>query len=1457
MGDQVGEPMSESPVDGRVTEKLSLTLVNGRARELDRDQTTTSTSEHVLHETMALQTVTHLLIFCLSLSLLISIKNSLCNKNDTKCLSDSCQNNSTCKNFSKDGSCHCSGTAINLDKDCDHEEDACFSSPCPGNATCVSVPGERRFLCRCPPGYSGTTCDTAIAPCGTNSCQHGGFCHQDPVHPVCICPAGYAGRFCELEHDECASSPCHNGAVCQDGINGYSCFCVPGYQGRHCDLEVDECVSDPCKNEATCLNEIGRYTCICPHNYSGVNCELEVDECRSQPCLSGATCQDAVEAHFCDCAPGFLGAGCELSTDECASGPCLHGGLCVDGANRYSCNCMGSGFTGTHCETLMPPCWSKPCHNNATCEDSADNYTCHCWPGYTGAQCETDIGECSSSPCQSDGECVELSSGEGHGRLAQLLSLSGHPEASGYICICPPGLTGVHCEEDVDECSSSPCQNGGTCENLPGTYTCRCPFDNHSGAFYGGRNCSDLLLSCTDHPCLNNGTCVPHLRNGQHGFGCLCPSGYTGSWCETVTTLSFEGDGFLWVPSGSVTAKDSGCTIALRFQTVQPVALLLFRGDRDVFVVLELLSGYVHLSVQVRDQPKVVLFISHSTSDGEWHAVEVTFAEAVTLALLDESCLGTCITRAPSPFGSDGSTCALQNSFLGGLPEGTAHSGVALLNIYNRPSIPSLVGCLQDVQLDSNPITLENISSGWSLNVKAGCTRKDWCESQPCHNRGRCLNLWLSYQCDCYRPYRGRSCHRAYVAGRFGQDDSTGYAAFHLDKSYGEAFTLSMFVRTHRPSGLLLALENGTCQYIRVWLEHGRLAMLTPGSPKSLVKFVLSDGNVHLISLKIKPNRIELYKSSQNLGFISAPTWRLQRGDVLYIGGLPDRQETEVNGGFFKGCIQDIRLNNENLEFFPNSTSNAAQDAVLVNVTQGCPRDNLCEPNPCHNGGICYSLWDDFSCSCPANTAGKACQEVRWCELSPCPPRAQCQGLPRGFECIANAVFNGQSSEILFRSNGNITRELTNITFGFRTRDANTIILHAEKEPEFLNISIRDSQLLFQLQSGNSFYMLSLTSLQSVNDGAWHQVTLSMTDPRAQASRWQMEVDQQTPLVTSAVATGSLSFLKDDINIYVGERASDNTQGLRGCLSTIEISGIYLSYFENVHGFINKPQEEQFLKMSIHPVVTGCLQLNACNSNPCLHGGHCEDTYSSHHCTCPVGWSGAHCELDIDECLSNPCIHGNCSDRVAGYRCRCEPGYTGVNCESDVDNCQSHLCANGATCVSDTSGYSCHCPGNFTGKFCRYTRLPSAVCGNEKTNLTCYNGGNCTEFQGEVKCVCWPGFTGEWCEKDIDECASDPCLNGGQCHDLLNKFQCVCDLAFAGARCELDLADDLLSDVFAAIGSVTLALLLILFLAVVASVVASNKRATQGSYSPSRQEKDGSRVEMWSMTAPPAMERLI
>lgn len=67
----------------------------------------------------------------------------------------------------------------------------------------------------------------------------------------------------------------------------------------------------------------------------------------------------------------------------------------------------------------------------------------------------------------------------------------------------------------------------------------------------------------------------------------------------------------------------------------------------------------------------------------------------------------------------------------------------------------------------------------------------------------------------------------------------------------------------------------------------------------------------------------------------------------------------------------------------------------------------------------------------------------------------------------------------------------------------------------------------------------------------------------------------------------------------------------------------------------------------------------------------------------------------------------------------------------------------------------------------------------------------------------------------------------------------------------------LTSDLLLSVSLVSVLLLLVLVLTSVGLVVALNRRATRGTYSPSRQEKEGSRVEMWSITQPPPMERLI
>jgi hypothetical protein len=105
----------------------------------------------------------------------------------------------------------------------------------------------------------------------------------------------------------------------------------------------------------------------------------------------------------------------------------------------------------------------------------------------TGASmsCE-DIDECLSNPCANGGTCINLTNGFG--------------------CQCPNGFNGTTCEERIDYCAvNNRCQNGGTCRNLPesASITCDCP-EGFSGVY-----CQEDVNEClaVPSPCLNNAQC--------------------------------------------------------------------------------------------------------------------------------------------------------------------------------------------------------------------------------------------------------------------------------------------------------------------------------------------------------------------------------------------------------------------------------------------------------------------------------------------------------------------------------------------------------------------------------------------------------------------------------------------------------------------------------------------------------------------------------------------------------------------------------------------------------------------------------------------------------------------------------------------------------------------------------------------------------------------------------------
>nr|XP_061843466.1 protein jagged-2-like isoform X1 [Nerophis lumbriciformis]XP_061843467.1 protein jagged-2-like isoform X1 [Nerophis lumbriciformis] len=457
---------------------------------------------------------------------------------------------------------------------CDKDLNYCGTNrPCKNGGTCMNTEPDE-YNCACPDGYSGKNCEIAEHACVSNPCANGGTCHEVQSGFECLCPAGWSGPTCAKDTDECASSPCANGGTCIDQENAFECLCTAQWTGQTCQIDANECAAEPCLNAYSCKNLIGGYHCACFPGWIGHKCDINVNSCHGQ-CQNGGSCKEAVRGYQCVCQPGFVGRHCELQRNLCASAPCRNGGRCHNLLDGFLCECL-PGFSGTICELQKDPCSPNPCHNQVQCHTTTGDFYCRCPEDYEGKTCSQLKDHCKTNHCQVIDSCTvavatnDSQKGVWHissnvcGPRGRCISLP----AGNFSCSCQPGFTGTYCHQNINDCESSPCHNGGTCIDGVNSFRCFCPAGwegnlchvdvnecskkpcENEGVcvdllddFYcdcvdnwKGKRCNSRESQCDSSTCLNGGTCYDH----GDAFLCRCPPGWHGNTCNTVRNSSCE-----------------------------------------------------------------------------------------------------------------------------------------------------------------------------------------------------------------------------------------------------------------------------------------------------------------------------------------------------------------------------------------------------------------------------------------------------------------------------------------------------------------------------------------------------------------------------------------------------------------------------------------------------------------------------------------------------------------------------------------------------------------------------------------------------------------------------------------------------------------------------------------------------------------------------------------------------
>lgn len=139
---------------------------------------------------------------------------------------------------------------------------------------------------------------------------------------------------------------------------------------------------------------------------------------------------------------------------------------------------------------------------------------------------------------------------------------------------------------------------------------------------------------------------------------------------------------------------------------------------------------------------------------------------------------------------------------------------------------------------------------------------------------------------------------------------------------------------------------NRTGPCLSLYLRDGQLSIETSPTDTLTLPGNVADGRRHLVALSFQGGSVGALQSETFVELGQLPAQALGAGSEVFIGGHPDPSSAELWGGHFKGCLQDIQLNSQQIQLFQmenDSLSGELNWTQTGNLVNGCISDDTCK----------------------------------------------------------------------------------------------------------------------------------------------------------------------------------------------------------------------------------------------------------------------------------------------------------------------------------------------------------------------------------------------------------------------------------------------------------------------------------------------------------------------------------